>query len=475
MTRYSRPLAVLTVGGLSLAVARLLVSSPLVGLALIVGVSVMGYLLAVPRYHLVVILFLSMMPSKIFLGARLFIGSVPISLLEIFLVPFLLGAALRLSLLRDRTERKDRLGQLLIVYVVWSSMAATYGLLQGYSLYIIGQEWRYSLYLIGTYIATLLIVRNLNDVKFFMQVILLGALVATGYSLMILVPRMEMAVTLSQVKDIGLPVWMIRDGMIIAVVSSLLGVSLLSRGVYMPLLTGGIVATLLTFTRTYWAGLVIALPLSGWLVFRTRIRKRFSLSVTLALLVLVLLVTMSPFLNPEGRVSKALKFVQYGISSFYNLENDPSFRGRLRDFRYGVPEALTNPILGKGIGYEVAVRYKERFWGYRWGKPGPTRGAGYMENSYLYFLVKMGIPGLIIFLALLVQALRVAYHVFRTSRVRELKVLSLYLFVSLATTALLANTGMAFNYFAAAPWIGFQFAMATVAMRLQSQSDRSET
>lgn len=147
---------------------------------------------------------------------------------------------------------------------------------------------------------------------------------------------------------------------------------------------------ILTFSRGGFLTLVTIFVTYLW-----RLLKRPERSWALALLVLTLVCV--PLL-PSSYIER--------LSTITDIESDPtgSAQARWRDTIAAVRFMLENPIVGAGVGMNILALNEER--GLLWTL---------VHNVYLEYAVELGIPGLVLFLLLLVGCIKSAKFVQRRS------------------------------------------------------------
>jgi O-antigen ligase len=164
----------------------------------------------------------------------------------------------------------------------------------------------------------------------------------------------------------------------------------LARAILLPIVVLDIVAVVMTFSR---AGFVtLATILATYLGRLLRRPQR-----GLALVALLLLLT-SIALVPPGYLDR--------LQTITDIEADStgSAQARWNDTFAAIRWVLAHPILGSGIGTNAVALNEER---------GPYWTV--IHNVYLQFAVELGLPGLILFLLLLVRSIKNATFVQRRS------------------------------------------------------------
>ncbi|MBI4485113.1 MAG: O-antigen ligase family protein [Acidobacteria bacterium] len=120
--------------------------------------------------------------------------------------------------------------------------------------------------------------------------------------------------------------------------------------------------------------------------------KRRSLGPLVALLVLAF--SVAPFL-PDGYLDR--------VNTITDIEADPtgSAQGRWADFGLAARVAAQNPVIGVGLGQDILALDEARGWA----------GWRSVHNAYLQIAVDLGIPGLLMFLGLVIASFRSARRV----------------------------------------------------------------
>ena len=165
---------------------------------------------------------------------------------------------------------------------------------------------------------------------------------------------------------------------------------LLPRLVACGALLLGIAGVIVTFSRAGFLTLA-AMGLVGLLALG---RRR-----PLALLVAVVVLAVASTMLPQGYFER--------LSTITNIESDTtgSAQGRWNDALVAMEVAARNPITGVGLDQNVLALNQER--GATWRE---------VHNVYLQYAVDLGLPGLVLFLALFVSLFRTAGRVRRAGR-----------------------------------------------------------
>jgi O-antigen ligase len=184
-------------------------------------------------------------------------------------------------------------------------------------------------------------------------------------------------------------------------------------------------------TRTYWIGTVAGLSvlyfLKTWHSPRRSVKGVFLLAGVLAISIYVA-VAGFPFENKtmrevttERRLEQRVEFLKEG-----RISEEQSVDARL-DESSRVIQSIQNWAFGNGLGEKVLIDTKEGYgiW--------DLVEATWFHNAYLFFLLKMGLLGLGVFLILIFLLFRLGYQTFRMTTGFE-KALSAF-FIAFLTSA----------------------------------------
>ena len=175
-----------------------------------------------------------------------------------------------------------------------------------------------------------------------------------------------------------------------AVALMLMSRGLLSRLVAASALLLGVAGVIVTFSRAGFLTLA-AMGLVGLLALG---RRR-----PIALVAVVVLLATASTMLPRGYFER--------LSTITNIESDTtgSAQGRWNDALVAMEVAARNPITGVGLDQNVLALNQER--GATWRE---------VHNVYLQYAVDLGLPGLVLFLALFGSLFRTAGRVRRTGK-----------------------------------------------------------
>lgn len=149
-----------------------------------------------------------------------------------------------------------------------------------------------------------------------------------------------------------------------------------------------VVALLFTFERTFW--LVTALGIAFVTLTSVgmhRVKLLVLTPVALVVLFLVLLTVAPAELNAAGE----------RLMSLGTYQSDPAVRYRIEESRRVIEQIAARPLQGSGLGASIVI-----------GRPGTTvtpKPRRYAENGYLWVAWKLGVPGLLVLLALIAFAI----------------------------------------------------------------------
>jgi len=151
-------------------------------------------------------------------------------------------------------------------------------------------------------------------------------------------------------------------------------------------LTGA--AVLLTFNRSFWFSVALGLGLLAILLTGEDRRHyiRWSLAIGIALVASAAVMVAAA---PETRVSRLItasvyRFVTLADVSAYG--EDRSFRDRFPEYEYVIPQVVSQPVLGAGMGANYRP-YDSRL---DWEGHDARR---YIHNAHLWLLMKSGLVG----------------------------------------------------------------------------------
>lgn len=207
-----------------------------------------------------------------------------------------------------------------------------------------------------------------------------------------------------------------------------------------------VITVILTFSRAGFLTLTTIFVMYLW-----KHRRQAERRGALAWLLLALLVLSIPFI-PSGYVDR--------VRTITDIDSDPtgSAQSRWNDMVTAVRFVLRNPIVGAGAGVEALALNEER--GPLWRE---------VHNVYLQYAVGLGIPGLALFLSLLVGCVKSAQ--LAQSRSAGMPALrELFYLAEGIEVSLLAFAVAALFYPVAYHFYFYYFAGLAIALRMVAES-----
>lgn len=221
-------------------------------------------------------------------------------------------------------------------------------------------------------------------------------------------------------------------------------------------------AMLLTLTRGVWLEFVLAVCF--YLLFARRRRARLLSGVVIAAVILAVALS---YCEGMGWLPGVGREVQYRFESFVNFAHGrpaETWIGRLNELSTGFSKVRERPFQGWGLG--TAIHFVD-----------PTlhqtlTESTYFHDSVLYYLVKLGIPGLLMF---------IAFSVYPIGRLVSVNLRSLYydegriVLSSLAGFMLAGNFSGNLSYPPFMVLLGAMFAQCAALARHGSKSGHGRT
>ena len=164
--------------------------------------------------------------------------------------------------------------------------------------------------------------------------------------------------------------------------------SLGARTLLVAVIATNILAAILTFERTFWIVTIIGM---GFVVLTARGAQRARVLLMTPIVLGLLFAGLSTFAPNE------LEAAQARFESIGDYAIDPSVRYRLAESRLVLEEIRASPVIGSGFGATIFI-----------GRPGTyvqPKPRRYAENGYLWLVWKLGLPGALLVVALLVVAI----------------------------------------------------------------------
>jgi putative inorganic carbon (HCO3(-)) transporter len=161
------------------------------------------------------------------------------------------------------------------------------------------------------------------------------------------------------------------------------------RAVLIGLIVLDLVAIVLTFSRGGFLTLALSVAIVLWRITR-RVGPKYALAAAGLLLVLAPLVPSSYYAR---------------LATITDVEADTSSELRQDDLFVALEYVVRHPLVGAGIGNNTLAMNEER--GARWAA---------VHNSYLQVGMELGLPGLILYVALVASTLKAVGRVVRRTR-----------------------------------------------------------
>ncbi len=158
-------------------------------------------------------------------------------------------------------------------------------------------------------------------------------------------------------------------------------------------------AMLVTFSRGYWVASVLGVGLVFWFIDVRRKLRFLVLAFVFGVVIFVSLVALFGDITPYLTQSLAQR-----AGSIAKAQTDISIVNRLAESEAIWEKIYKNPIVGYGLGAKFSFFDVIRL---------TTRRTDYAHNVYLYFWFKLGILGLISFIAFYALYIRGSYRLFR--------------------------------------------------------------
>jgi hypothetical protein len=262
-----------------------------------------------------------------------------------------------------------------------------------------------------------------------------------------------------------------------ALLSDRVGSARMGRLLACALFASGLV---LTFDRSVWAGVGLALLLLLYLLGRGRRLLGLLPPLAIAAAVIVLVIQFAPK-STVGRVATAaLERVRTLVTAEALASEQDTWQWRRFEYRHAVPQVFAHPLLGLGLG----ARYRPYVPGVDWEVEGPDAadaqregydGRAYLHNGHLWLLLKTGIPGYLCFVWLMLRSLRRGLH--SGPRLGSAPRRGVVLGIGLAHVAMLI-AAVALSVLMEWPWIaviGATLGVSEVALRLEGRAEKGAT
>jgi O-antigen ligase len=239
------------------------------------------------------------------------------------------------------------------------------------------------------------------------------------------------------------------------------------RRVLLVLMVLQLAGLFVTFQRGAWIAAIIAAPVVYLLLPRRRRRRLVSWSLPVVVIAAVGIVAVNS-LSEKG-VSDPLAAGLRRLSSLGSYQRDVSSRYRVAEWTRAAEEIQAQPIGGIGLG--SSITFVNPMYSPEYDTNGFTFSTYYIHNSYVWFALKLGVIGALLFFALIVRAFVMALRSYRTPRGPTLHAIAVGVLASLVALGVLAASGPHFNDDNATPAVAALIALAEVT-RLGFQATR---
>lgn len=152
-------------------------------------------------------------------------------------------------------------------------------------------------------------------------------------------------------------------------------------------------AVVLTFNRSFWVGVSLALFLLAYLV-RRQDRQRL-IGWSLIVIFLAAIIVLPAFDQPESQAARLMRASFERLATLVSTKTigaqESTWRWRYFEYEHAFPQIMSHPLIGLGLG----ARYRP--WDPRldWKAPDGSGfdGRAYIHNGHLWILLKSGLLG----------------------------------------------------------------------------------
>ncbi len=193
-----------------------------------------------------------------------------------------------------------------------------------------------------------------------------------------------------------------------------------------------IVATILSYSRAAWIGLIIALFFSVLILFRTRFYVIIIGLTVITAMVALNLKDIGDWAKHSDAKSNSTDFKEH-VESVSNIQNDASNTERINRWKCAYRMYLDRPVVGFGPGtyqynygkYQVRAEmtHISTFTGNR----------GHAHSEYMTYLSEEGLPGLLLFIVLVFYSIFIGLRIIYKSQDVFLRRIALAALLSLIT------------------------------------------
>ena len=208
-------------------------------------------------------------------------------------------------------------------------------------------------------------------------------------------------------------------------------------------------ALFFTFLRGAW--LAVAVGVICLAIFSLPRQKLRLVTVGAALLATALLLVI--WLNAASLTSSSSPVASAveRLASVTAPSADPSAQHRLAEWHRALQVSGQHPLTGIGLGGTIS--FVSPLYSSETGLAGEEFTTSYLHNSYVWVLLKLGVPGLLLLVALMASILTESLRSYYVSPVLRTKTLLLGLVSSLLALMAVAATGPHLTFDAATPLV----------------------
>jgi O-antigen ligase len=240
--------------------------------------------------------------------------------------------------------------------------------------------------------------------------------------------------------------------------------SSLGRRLLVVLAALGCTAVFFTFERGSWLAALVAAALLP-LLLPGQARGRLIVRCLPLLAAAVVLVFTMNALSVRGTGSPLAAGLER-LRSAGALEDDVSSFHRIQEWRHALDVIKEHPVTGIGLG--SSITFQSPLYSPEFQTTGANITTYYIHNSYIWFALKLGIFGLVLFLALMATTLRTALQGYKRADDPLTRSLLLGALFTLGATLTMSLTGSHVNTDTTAPYVAAMMALTDLLSRQAS-------
>jgi O-antigen ligase len=195
--------------------------------------------------------------------------------------------------------------------------------------------------------------------------------------------------------------------------------------------------------------------------------RRLRLLVSLAAAIGVAVLAVTAFNGISRQSENVLAAAGARISSVVAFEDDISAQHRISEWEEARRLIESNPLRGIGLGNTLT--FYSPLYDPETARPGGYVTNTYVHNSYVWIPLKLGLPALVMFAALIVVVLIRSFRSSRTLAGRRARTLMVGGLASLTSLLVLATVGPHLNTESATPYLAAVIAVLLVVPRLDRE------